>query len=253
MHITRTERLAYGPLNCIQVDAGHQPTVLLMLCHGYGAPGDDLFPVAVELLEQLPDGDYGLRCILPAAPLSPAEFRPFGGRAWWPLDLERMLVQLASGNLAGLTEHEPAGLKDAREALSACLSAAIAGLANPEARIVLGGFSQGAMVSVDLALRGTIAVPAALLLYSGSLLCASQWLAAAPRLAGRPVVQSHGRSDEILPFEAGKQLAAILERGGAQLQFISFANGHTIPYEAIGPSVELLRQQLNETRFDPGD
>jgi phospholipase/carboxylesterase len=241
----RSEQRQYGPLQCIELLAGAEPRLLLVLCHGYGAPGEDLYPLALELLELVPeDATTGIRCLLPAAPLSPIEFRPFGGRAWWPLDLERIVEQIASGDLQSLTQREPAGLPEARATLTAFLNAAGSDRATP---LVLGGFSQGAMLATDTALRGELPTPSGLLLYSGSLLCASDWIANQSRLTGCPVVQSHGRTDPILPYAAGLALNELLKGGGAETEFVSFSDGHTIPFEALEPSARLLGRLLAST------
>src|SRR4051812_23797063 len=50
----------------------------VVLLHGWGAPGDDLVPLARSFLRP------GVRCFVPAAPLPETG----GGRAWWHLDAE---------------------------------------------------------------------------------------------------------------------------------------------------------------------
>src|ERR1700741_2128069 len=59
---------------------GDGPVVVLM--HGFGAPGDDL-----AQLWRVMDVPREVRFVFPAAPLAPREFAPFGGRAWWMIDV----------------------------------------------------------------------------------------------------------------------------------------------------------------------
>ena len=67
------------------------------------------------------------------------------------------------------------------------------------------GFSQGAMISLDLALRSERPL-AGLALMSATMLCASEWTALMPRRAKLPVMQSHGRVDPLLPYELAEKL-----------------------------------------------
>ena len=89
-------------------------------------------------------------------------------------------------------------------------------------------FSQGAMLSTDLALR-TDRPLAGLLLLSGTLLAASTWRDLAPRRAGLPVFQSHGSMDNLLPFAAAERLRALLTDSGLEVDWVQFRGGHEIP------------------------
>jgi phospholipase/carboxylesterase len=62
---------------------GSGPVVVLM--HGFGAPADDLVS-----LWRVIDVPREVRFVFPAAPLEPAEFAAYGGRAWWPIDVMAM-------------------------------------------------------------------------------------------------------------------------------------------------------------------
>ena len=64
---------------------GDGPVVILM--HGYGAGGDDLVPLA-QMMPVAPR----VRFVFPAAPFTPPELAMFGGRAWWPIDIEALQV-----------------------------------------------------------------------------------------------------------------------------------------------------------------
>ena len=51
------QRSVYGGLNSILVKPSKSdPSVLVVLCHGYGAPGTDLVSLYEEILDELPDG-----------------------------------------------------------------------------------------------------------------------------------------------------------------------------------------------------
>jgi phospholipase/carboxylesterase len=104
---------------------------------------------------------------------------------------------------------------------------------------VLGGFSQGAMLSLDVALHRPTP-PAGLILMSGTLLAESVWKPRLNQLAGVPVLQSHGRHDPLLPFSIACALRDELRAAGAKLDWVEFAGGHEIPPVVLDGVTRLL-------------
>src|SRR5262245_9712720 len=79
--------------------AGTGPVVVLM--HGFGAPGTDLVPLAEYM-----GAPKGVRFVFPAAPLAlPPVFGQ--GRAWWMLDLEAKIRARIEGRVMELTREVP--------------------------------------------------------------------------------------------------------------------------------------------------
>ena len=76
----------------------------------------------------------------------------------------------------------------------------------PVSRTLLGGFSQGSMVTTDVALRLSER-PAALCVFSGTLVAQDEWQALAQKRGPLPVFQSHGCFDSVLPFTGAEALA----------------------------------------------
>ncbi|HSU41426.1 MAG TPA: hypothetical protein VLJ38_17735, partial [Polyangiaceae bacterium] len=71
-------------------------------------------------------------------------------------------------------------------------------------------------------------------------ICVDDWKALAPRRAGLPVLQSHGRSDPVLPYAGAEWLRDMLEGSRLSVQFIASNGGHGIPssvLERLGPFV----------------
>jgi phospholipase/carboxylesterase len=99
-------------------------------------------------------------------------------------------------------------------------------------RVILGGFSQGAMLATDVVLRDNRPF-AGLAILSGTLIAKDEWSALMPARRGLPVVQSHGRADPILPFSAAERLHGMLETAGLQAEFVPFNGGHAIPPPAL--------------------
>ncbi len=197
----------HGALHVVTRGQG-QHAVLLM--HGYGARGDDLVPLGERLASRL-----DARFVMPAAPFVWPHGPP--GRMWF----ER------GGNQAQSVESGRAidGVFDSLRSEGV-------------SRIVLAGFSQGAMMSLERGLRSERR-PAALILFSG----------AAPRelghdgsaLRGMPMFISHGTRDPILPFDGGRDIARRAEAAGAHVVFVSFDGGHEIPPEVVDRAVSFLR------------
>jgi phospholipase/carboxylesterase len=207
------------------------PTVVLL--HGFGAPGDDL--VALGRYTPAPPHTHW---VFPAAPLE------LGGmygdaRAWWMIDLR----DFEPGVPRRRRSHEvPDGLVEARAQVTEVLARLIDDGAGP---IVLGGFSQGAMLSLDVALHlepAHAARLAALVLMSGTSINGDAWTPRLPGLAGRPVLLSHGHDDQLLPFAAAQELRDQLRGAGAAVDWIEFDGGHEIPPPVLKRFGELLRE-----------
>jgi phospholipase/carboxylesterase len=213
---------------------GDGPVVVLL--HGFGAPGDDLVP-----LWRVLSVPREVRFVFPEAPLAPRELG--GGRAWWPLDLVAMQAERARGQRSDRSRQEPDGLAAAREHVIALLDGVEERMGVRGDQIVLGGFSQGAMVSCDVALR-TERPLAGLALLSTTLLCRQIW---EPRMAlrkGLPVFQSHGRRDELLPFEAAVELRDLLRAAGCALDWVEFNGGHEVPQPVLEGLSKLINASL---------
>lgn len=203
--------------------AGKRPLVLV-LCHGFGAPGDDLVGLAGAL-----DVPPGTVMLFPEAPLDLSghvSVLSGGSRAWWLIDMAALERAIARRQSRDLASQVPEGLAEARAALSELLDEVAA--REPGVRIVLGGFSQGAMLALDVALRDPTRALAGVVLLSGTLLAEREWT---PLMAGRratPVFQSHGETDPILPFAAAERLRDALTAAGVEVTFDAFAGPHTI-------------------------
>lgn len=207
-------------------------TVVLM--HGYGAPGDDL--VGLEGMIEAPRGTTFLFPEAPSMLGDPALVSLMGdARAWWAIDVgrfQRAMMSASPSALMELTKDVPEGLKDAREDVCAMLDVVEREMKVSGDRIVLGGFSQGSMLALDVALR-TKRPLAGLAVLSGTLLAAGEWV---PLMASRkelPVFQSHGTEDPILPYAIAERLHHALDDAGMRVTFTSFDGGHGIPPQVM--------------------
>ena len=172
----------------------------LVLLHGRGADERDLFP----LLDHL-DPERRLDGFAARGPLS----LPPGGAHWYAL--------------GGLGTPDPATFAPTFEAASAWLDA----LGHPPERIVLGGFSQGAVMSYALGLMQGRPRPRAILALSGFLpTVPDRPLDLSPPLP--PVASGHGTYEPVIGVEWGRQARDRLVEAGADVLYRESPIDHTI-------------------------
>jgi phospholipase/carboxylesterase len=201
------------------------PTPLTaILLHGFGAPGDDLVGLAPYLKTRA-------RFVFPAAPIE-LDAMYGEGRAWWPLDLMKLDAQLRSAKRD--FSEVPEGLAEARAKISALVDEV-----GRDGKVVLGGFSQGAMLALDVALHRDAKL-AGIVLLSGTLIADSEWTPLLPRLAGVPIFMSHGRHDPLLPFSIAESLRDRLTAAGAAVEWHAFGGGHEIPADVLDAADSFL-------------
>jgi phospholipase/carboxylesterase len=199
---------------------GDGPVVVLL--HGFGAPGDDLVPLAEVI--QVPTGT---RWLFPEAPLSLN--MGFGdSRAWWIIDFARIQEDRAAGRIRDLSVEIPQGLALARERLLAFLKELPRQFQIDYKKTVIGGFSQGAMLTCDAVLHTDYPF-AGLVQLSGNLLAQPVWGPLISKRKSLPVFQSHGTLDDILPHIGAERLRDALTQSGLVVEWQSFRGGHEIP------------------------
>jgi phospholipase/carboxylesterase len=139
----------------------------------------------------------------------------------------------------------PEGIETARRAVEECILACIEAKNWKTIDLVIGGFSQGAMLSVELAMRASRLAPKALILWSGALICQDVWREAnRNKHKALPVFQSHGLQDNILPISTGRALKEFLHSQGLQIDYVEFHGPHTIAYESLQGSATLIDKVL---------
>lgn len=217
------------------------PKAAVILCHGFGAPGNDLVPLGRELARHFP-ALQDVRFYFPAAPIE-LDMGWGDSRAWWLIDMGA--IQRLAHDLEAQREFrkiEPKGMAEARKAMLALVQEVAAHTGLPMKKIVLGGFSQGSMITTDVALRLEEA-PGALVALSGTLLIEDTWRLKAKARAGLPVFQSHGRQDPILPYHAAEWLKEVFTEANMQHEFVPFDGGHSLG-EVLPQLGEFLSRQV---------
>ena len=186
-------------LDALERPAEGEPEGTLVLLHGRGADEHDLFP----LLDAL-DPERRLRGITPGGPLA----LPPGGRHWY--------------RLGGIPTPEAETFWPSFTELGELLD----GLQEP---IVLGGFSQGAVMSYALGLgRSPAKRPAALMPLSGFMPSVEGLELDLSGIEGFPVAIAHGTLDPVIPVGYSRAARDALAAAGADVAFHESPIGHTI-------------------------
>jgi phospholipase/carboxylesterase len=185
-------------------DPRGEPEGALVLLHGRGTSEDDLFPLFDEL-----DPD---RRLVGVAPRGPLELPP-GGHHWYVV------------RRVGFPD--PASFEPTMEKLTAWFDALPDALGVPLERTVLGGFSQGAVMSYALGLGEGRPRPAAIVALSGFIPTAPGW-ALDEQLDGYPVALGHGTFDPIIDVGFGRQAKERLDAAGADVTWRESPIQHTI-------------------------
>lgn len=199
---------------------GNGPLVILL--HGFGAPGDDLVPLADAMAVP-----KGTRFLFPEGPIS-LSFGYGDAKAWWLIDMARIEADRAAGRVRDLSGEVPRGLPAVREAFEEFLKELQRQLGIDCSHTVIGGFSQGAMLTCDAVMR--TAYPfAGLVQLSGTLIARRDWRPTVSKRTGLPVFQSHGTQDQVLPYVMAERLREEFVKAGLAVEWQSFRGGHEIP------------------------
>jgi phospholipase/carboxylesterase len=213
---------------------------LVVLFHGFGAPGDDLVPLA-----DVVDVSPGTRWLFPEGPLSLS--MGFGdSRAWWIIDMARIQADRAAGRVRDMSMEIPAGLALARDRLLPFLEELPRQLTVDYRQILIGGFSQGAMLTCDAVLHTDYPF-AGLIQLSGNLLAQPVWSPLMSKRRGLPVFQSHGTQDDILAHVGAERLRDSLIASGLAVEWHSFRGGHEIPESVLKALSVFLRKVLSSS------
>lgn len=162
--------------------------------------------------------------LFPNGPLEIPIMPGYNGRAWFPIDIEALQTALQKGDFDAVANAFPAELADARQQVERLVGE----LDIPRSKLILGGFSQGAVLATETALHGMDRV-AALLIFSGTLICEPKWRRLSHLHAKTPFFQSHGTNDNLLPMKKAEALEQLLLEGGLQGKLHRFNGGHEIP------------------------
>lgn len=198
--------------------AAGDPAGALVLLHGRGADEHDLFPI----LEAL-DPQRRLTGVTLRGPL----VLPPAGAHWYVV------------RRIGFPDHGT--FHPTYEALTRFVDEKLPELtgAGPD-RTVIGGFSQGAVMSYALGLGEGRPVPAGILAMSGFIPTVDDWRPALEERRGLPVAITHGSHDPVIDVEFGRDGRDRLTAAGLDVTYRESPVGHGVDPRHI----DLLRGWL---------
>jgi phospholipase/carboxylesterase len=198
-------------------------THLVVLCHGYGADGNDLIGLAPLWQRLMPTVAFAA----PNAP-EPCAGAPTGYQ-WFPISrLDPQAMRSGVDSAAGV--------------LDAFIDAELKRFDLPPERLALVGFSQGTMMALHVGLRRSVK-PAAIVGYSGMLTDTEQLAKLAHEAP--PILLIHGDADTMIPAEFLFVSAGALGAAGAAVQWhLSRGVGHSIDEDGLALGGTFLAMAL---------
>lgn len=198
----------------------------VVLFHGYGADMMDLAPLQ-EVLD--PEGKF--QWFFPQGlfevPIGPGWI----GRGWWHLDL----TKLTPGR--DLSDEVPEQISEVRFQMEEFIRS----IGVPSSQLILGGFSQGGMLALDLCLSSNES-PLGLVLLSTALFEKKELSSKAPNHSGLNFFLSHGHEDPVLDFKNAQRLESFLIQNKLKGKLDSFYGQHEIPNQIL----DKLKLWMNE-------
>ena len=203
------------------------PVGALVLLHGRGADEHDLHP----LLDVL-DPERRLIGVTPRGPLA----LPPGGAHWYAV--------------REIGYPDPTTFHPTFERASRWLDALAAETGIPLARTVLGGFSQGAVMTYALGLARGRPRPAAVLALSGFVPTVDDFELDL-ELPLPPVAVGHGTFDPIISVEWSRRARTLLESAGADVLYRESPLPHTIDPAFVGELRPWIAERLATAAASP--
>ena len=203
------------------------PTVILF--HGFGANMHDL----AGLQDLLTPENKKVNWIFPNGPYSVPIGPGWTGQAWWPLQLSSLPSDWSDVTPNTLPELLPA-LQDFFKSLN-----------RPWNKIILGGFSQGAMLATDLYLHAP-ETPLGLISFSGSLIRKSVWSEKIKQRQNQKIFLSHGEQDAVLPIRGTQMLIELMRKNNISTDFVSFRGAHEIPVNVCERAQKYIAERTKD-------
>lgn len=194
----------------------------LVLLHGRGDSAAGILPLAYEFERD------DLLVISVQAPLELGGVMA-GGYEWYRLQQPRSLNE--------------ATLRASLEALAEFLDTVKASYPVDPERVVLLGFSQGAVMSLGAQALQPENV-AGVIALSGYFPIEVE--SDAGNLVGAPAFVAHGVHDDIIPVEAGRRTRDLLERHGVDLTYREYPMAHNVSAEEMAEARAWIDQLLGQ-------
>ena len=204
-------------LDVITVGEKNTAEVVLIWFHGYGANNWGFEPF-IKLLNLNLDGR--LHVIMPNAPVDN------GKRSWYPLP----------STLNGSVVEDDEGIMNSKKIIAEALNDHI----DIDKRLFLGGFSQGAALSLSMGLNNDMK--------SDGIIAISGYVPSASKINivdhSKDIYVAHGKNDTTISIETHEKSIRFLEKNN--LSYTEYLDdcGHTISKAMIGSLSEWMYKRL---------
>ena len=207
----------------INPKSSQKPKNAVILCHGYGGDGKDISILANYWKNYLPETIF----ICPDAPEKCAVSET--GFQWFDL-MDQTKDEI-------LTKSLVAEIK-----LNKLIDEVKDNFNLKSKNIILGGFSQGCMISIQTGLKRTDKIKA-IIGYSGKIISTDHL---SKNIISRPeVILMHGDKDEVVPIESFLEAKEFFSENNYSIEAKIFKNcEHRIPQEGSSLGLEFIKKNL---------
>lgn len=213
---------------------GDEGAPVIMLLHGFGADYEDLLSLTSAYT-----GALRPTWIFPNGPQKVQIGFFSAGRSWFSVNIPLLQKAFRDKDYASVQNAFPKEISEIRKKLEFFLAEINVAPHN----LIVGGFSQGAILAIELALHA-FERPRGLLVFSGTLVHVDSWKHLAPQKGALPFLQTHGENDPLLPLELALQLEELFLTSGFKGKLHRFQGGHEIPSSCLTELDHFLKSLL---------
>jgi len=200
-------------LQAIELETRPKPSHSVIWLHGLGADGSDFVPIVEELA--LPP--LGIRFVFPHAPKRPVTINGgFVMRAWYDIVMQDLVRQ-----------EDERGIRESQAHVEA-LIAREGERGIPPERIVLAGFSQGGVITLQTGLRQPKRLAGLLALSCYLPLASKVGMERNASSADVPIFLGHGTADDIVPIKSGIAARDALTALGCKVEWHQYPMPHSV-------------------------
>ncbi|MEO8020911.1 phospholipase [Polaromonas sp.] len=188
-------------------DAASAAPWLLVLMHGVGSDEEDLFGLAPHVPPQF--HVISLRAPYVMGP---------GAYGWFEFSINRVGDRI-------INEAQEVA---SRAMVAKTVASAAQQLGVPPERVVVGGFSQGGIMSLSLLLTRPVLLQAAMVLHSRLLTQVVPLVAAPEALEGKQLWLSHGTHDQVIPLTNAHVIRDLVKTLPIELSYAEYPSQHEL-------------------------